>query len=77
MNTTGPVCSTTNFNGESSSSSYDQYFATSGDTMTIRTPRTPASSTATGLIGEMCWDTGFIYICIANNTWKRVALSTF
>lgn len=39
--------------------------------------KTPASSSDTGKAGSICWDTGFIYICTATNTWKRVALSTF
>lgn len=38
---------------------------------------TPASSSATCTVGDSAWDTGFIYICTATNTWKRVALSSF
>lgn len=38
---------------------------------------TPASSSATGKAGSVCWDTGFLYVCTATNTWKRAALSTF
>jgi len=38
---------------------------------------TPASSSAAGKIGSVVWDTGFIYVCTATNTWKRAALSTF
>lgn len=44
----------------------------------ITTPlSTPSSSSATGVTGTIKYDTGFIYICTATNTWKRVALSTF
>ena len=39
--------------------------------------QTPSSSSATGVAGSMCWDTGFVYVCTATNTWKRAALSTF
>ena len=35
---------------------------------------TPATSTATGTVGTISWDTGYIYICTAANTWKRVAI---
>lgn len=38
---------------------------------------TPSSATDTGTTGQIAWDTGFIYICTATNTWKRVAISTW
>ena len=38
---------------------------------------TPASATATGTTGEIQWDSSYIYVCIATNTWKRVAISTW
>lgn len=44
---------------------------------TIQTLRTPANSSATGYIGTVVWDTGYIYVCTATNTWKRVAISTW
>lgn len=37
----------------------------------------PASSTATGTIGEIRIDANYIYVCTATNTWKRTALSTW
>lgn len=37
----------------------------------------PASATATGQTGQICWDSAYIYICIGTNTWKRVAISTW
>ena len=37
----------------------------------------PASSSAPGTLGTITWDTGYIYICTATNTWKRAAISTF
>lgn len=43
----------------------------------VRTAKTPASATATGNAGEICWDSGFIYVATAANTWKRVAIATF
>tara|TARA_Y100000401_G_scaffold32765_2_gene24168 strand:+ start:1489 stop:2586 length:1098 start_codon:yes stop_codon:yes gene_type:complete len=38
---------------------------------------TPASATAAGTAGEVAWDANYIYVCIATNTWKRVAISTW
>jgi len=43
----------------------------------ITTAQTPASATATGTAGTICWDTSYIYVCTATNTWKRVAISTW
>lgn len=35
----------------------------------------PATSTSTGTVGEIRIDADYIYICVATNTWKRVALN--
>lgn len=37
----------------------------------------PSSSSSTGLKGQFYMDANYLYLCIANNTWRRVALSTF
>ena len=37
----------------------------------------PASATDTGATGEIRYTSDFIYICVATNTWKRVAISTW
>jgi hypothetical protein len=37
----------------------------------------PASAGAAGVAGTITWDSGFIYICVATNTWKRVAIATW
>ena len=37
----------------------------------------PTSSNDSGTKGEMAWDGDYLYICIENNTWKRVSLSTW
>lgn len=49
----------------------------SGNTFRLRTSRTPASATAPGVIGEICWDGGFVYVCTAVNTWRRAALTAW
>lgn len=38
---------------------------------------TPASSTAPGKTGELCWDNDYVYVCVAPNSWKRTALSSW
>jgi hypothetical protein len=47
------------------------------DSIRVRTSQTPATASATGNQGEIAWDAGYIYICVATNTWKRVAISTW
>lgn len=37
----------------------------------------PASSTATGTLGEIRYTSDFIYVCIATNTWRRTALTSW
>lgn len=37
----------------------------------------PANATARGNPGEWAVDSGYIYICTAVNTWKRVAIATW
>jgi hypothetical protein len=39
--------------------------------------KTPPTSSSTGIRGEVCWDTNYIYICIAENTWKRAPIATW
>lgn len=37
----------------------------------------PASAAAAGVAGQIEWDSSFIYVCVATNTWKRVAIATW
>lgn len=46
-------------------------------TAIISTSSTPASATATGAAGTIAWDSNYIYIATAANTWKRVAVATW
>lgn len=48
-----------------------------GERVIIPTAHTPASASATGTTGTIAWDTSYIYICTATDTWKRAALSTW
>lgn len=47
------------------------------DNFRVRTAKTPASAGATGNVGQFCWDSNYFYVCVATNTWKRSALSTW
>lgn len=47
------------------------------DAMRLRSSKTPASASAAGNAGEMCWDADFLYVCVSTNQWKRAALSTW
>jgi len=43
----------------------------------IATSAAPATATSTGTAGEIRYDSGYVYICVATNTWKRAALATW
>jgi len=47
------------------------------DHIRIRTAKTPATSGAAGNQGDIAWDSGYLYVCIATNTWVRVATTTW
>ena len=37
----------------------------------------PANSASSGVAGTIRYDANNIYICVANNTWKRATLSSW
>lgn len=43
----------------------------------ISTSETPAGAADACTTGQIAWDAGFIYICVAPNTWKRSAIATW
>jgi len=47
------------------------------DVFRLRTSKTPSSASDTGNQGDICWDSNYVYICVATNTWKRAALNTW
>ena len=47
------------------------------NTMRLRTARTPTTALAAGNAGDICWDSSYLYICVATNTWRRIAHSTW
>jgi hypothetical protein len=51
-----------------------------GNTVAVtyrETLTTPSSSSATCTAGQFTDDANFHYVCVATNTWKRAALSSF
>jgi len=36
-----------------------------------------SNSSATGTAGQIVWDSGNVYVCVATNTWKRATLSSY
>jgi hypothetical protein len=70
--------------GTSALTAFDTFTATgtlianaASNAFRITTAQTPASAGATGTAGTIAWDTSYIYVCTATNTWKRVAISTW
>lgn len=35
--------------------------------------KTPASASAAGEVGHIAFDASYLYLCIAKNTWRRIA----
>jgi len=46
-------------------------------TLNVASGSAPASAGATGTTGDIAWDTTYMYICIATDTWKRVLIETW
>ena len=37
----------------------------------------PGSSSGPGVPGQLAWDSGYLYVCVSANSWKRATLGTF
>ena len=37
----------------------------------------PATASSTGSAGDIRYDSGYVYVCVATDTWKRAALTTW
>ena len=48
-----------------------------GRAVRIRNSNTPSSASDIGAQGEIRWDANYLYVCVAPNTWKRLALNTW
>lgn len=47
------------------------------DTSIVIPGNAPATSTSPGQAGQIAWDGSYIYVCVAANTWRRAALSSW
>lgn len=45
--------------------------------VTLLLSTAPATSSSQGTTGQFAFDASFLYVCVALNTWKRVAISSF
>lgn len=48
-----------------------------GQEVVVPTERTIAAASDPGVKGTICWDASYIYVCVATDTWKRVAIATW
>ena len=55
----------------------DGKITSNSDVLRIITSKTPASAGAAGTAGDICWDAGFLYVCTATDTWKKIAIATW
>ena len=51
-------------------------FATLSANVTISNT-VPANSSSTGMAGNISYDSSYIYVCVANNTWMRASLTSW
>jgi len=52
----------------------DPHIASGGSTASSSAP---ASASASGVAGTLAYDSSYLYVCTATDTWKRTALSTW
>lgn len=43
----------------------------------LETAAAPSSAGDTGVAGDVRWASGFVYVCVATNTWQRAAIATW
>lgn len=88
-NTFSGYCSV-NFAYELSATTYPWWYTYSGSTtwlnvngrlntkkFSVESNGVPTTSGDTGITGTITWDTNYLYVCVATNTWKRTPLSPF
>jgi hypothetical protein len=50
---------------------------TSGNLILAGPTGIPSTTGASGVLGTIVWNTGFLYVCTDTNSWRRAALSTW
>lgn len=48
-----------------------------GSTFRVVTDRTIINAADPGNKGDICWDSGFLYVCVAASSWKKVAIAAW
>jgi hypothetical protein len=51
------------------------FLATGGGGVSPGWVTVPASSTASGTAGQIAYDNSYFYVCVAADTWRRVAIN--
>lgn len=51
--------------------------ATAGGFNLVKWVDVPASAGASGNVGDASYASGYLYVCVAANTWQRVAIATW
>jgi hypothetical protein len=45
--------------------------------LVLNNDNAPESATSKGVRGTISWDGSYLYVCVADNTWKRTSMSTW
>lgn len=46
-------------------------------TLNVASTVAPALASSTGILGDIAFDSNYIYVCTATNTWKRASIATW
>jgi surface protein len=46
-----------------------------GDSIRLRSSKTPTSGNAPGNAGDICWDSKFMYVCTSTNKWQKTPIN--
>lgn len=66
------------FHGNTSNSgTFTVGVTTSVPNLIVSTGTAPATATSTGTKGQIAYDSGYVYVCVATNSWKRSALAAW
>ena len=63
-----------------SSTYFDRSYINSGyfeSGILVAHPSVPSTASSPGEQGQIVWDASYLYICVADGTWKRAAISTW
>ena len=75
--TVSPISNLVSIRVEDQEAVPESTFIFYGNKLRVLNDKTPASSSSSGNVGEICWDNNYMYVCVSDNTWKRTYLSTW